>query len=242
MWYSDPVKKEEIIIYTDGSSIGNPGPGGWGAIVSVNGWVREFGGKEKHTTNNRMELLSSIEALKHVFNETGEITVYTDSQYLINGVTKWVHGWKKNGWKTGAKEDVLNKDLWEELDALNEELKTEWQYAPGHAGVPGNERVDEIAQGFARGEKVTLFEGDGDVYSVDLNPKARIAPSSGRGKSAGSRGKAYSYLSLVNGKVERHATWAECEKRVKGKAGVKFKKTFSAANEGDILGEWGVKI
>ncbi len=229
-------QEEKIIIYTDGSSIGNPGPGGWGAIIWYwHGKVKEIGGREDHTTNNRMELHGSIDALEYVMDAAEPITVITDSSYLINGITKWVYGWQKNGWITGAKEPVLNKELWEELYALTKQVEAEWKYAPGHAGVPGNERVDEIAQGLARGEKVMLYDGDYKNYGIDLTLEIREGGSV-RGK------KPYSYLSLVDGKATRHSSWAECEARVKGKAGAKFKKTFSAEDEKRILKDWNASL
>lgn len=239
-----------IIIYTDGSSIGNPGPGGWGAVIgyrlkvvgdSKEGRVIELGGRENRTTNNRMELIGAIRALEKASEllsayklqaTSYRLSIFTDSSYLINGITKWVHGWKKNGWVTGKKEPVLNQELWEELHALAQDFNIEWKYAPGHAGVPGNERVDEIAQGLARGEKVKLYDGDYAKYKVDLTPQERPAGS----------GKVYSYVSLVDGKVMRHTTWTECERRVKGKAGAKFKKTFSAADETRTLKEWDASL
>ena len=108
-----------IIIYTDGSSIGNPGPGGWAAIIwYTDGIVKELAGREKHTTNNRMEIQGAIESLEYVLGAGQSVKLFTDSSYLINGITKWIHGWQKNGWITGSKEPVLNKELWEELYAL----------------------------------------------------------------------------------------------------------------------------
>ena len=225
-----------IIIYTDGSSIGNPGPGGWGAIISYpSGTVKELGGFERHTTNNKMELVGAIKSLEYLTSATEPVKVITDSSYLVNGITKWVHGWQKSGWITSTKQPVLNKELWEDLYALTKKLSVSWEYAPGHAGVPGNERVDEIAQGLARGEKVKLYEGGYEKYGIDLTPEVRAAGSV-RGK------KPYSYLSLVDGNAMRHETWAECEARVKGKAGAKFKKTFSSQDEARVLKEWKVSL
>ncbi len=224
-----------ILIYTDGSSIGNPGPGGWGAIIWYpEGRVVELGGREEHTTNNRMELTGAIEALEYVLSAGTPIKIFTDSSYLVNGITKWVHGWQKNGWITGAKEPVLNKELWEELFSLNKKIKAEWHYTPGHAGIAGNERVDEIAQGFSREGKAKLFEGDYKKYGIDLTPEERDHGSV--------KGKAYLYLSLVDGTVMRHKTWEECEKRVKGVAGAKYKKALSEREEKKIIGEWGASL
>ena len=194
----------------------------------------ELGGREEHTTNNRMELTGSIEALEYVIASGEPVHVLTDSSYLVNGITKWVHGWQKNGWITGAKEPVLNKELWEELFALTKKIHATWAYTPGHAGILGNERVDEIAQGYSRGLSIMLYEGSYKDYGIDLTPEERDHKST--------RGAAYSYLSLIDGKVERHKTWGECEERVKGVKGAKYKKTLSKGNEDKILNEWGVTI
>lgn len=214
-----------ITIYTDGSSIGNPGPGGWGAlIVFGNERVKELGGREDHTTNNKMEIQGAIESLEYVFASDEPAVLFTDSSYLINGITKWIHGWQKNGWITGAKEPVLNKELWEELYAISKKMDITWHHSKGHSGIPGNERVDEIANGLARGEKVTLYEGSLREYGIDLSASAESFKPI--------------YLSMLDGTIERHTSWTACEKRVKGKAGAKFKKVSSAAQEKRILADW----
>jgi ribonuclease HI len=149
-------------VYTDGACSGNPGPGGWGAVLYFNdGTVQELGGAQANTTNNRMELQGAIAALE-AYEQSGQtqaITLNTDSEYVRNGITKWVEGWKKKGWKTSAGKPVLNQDLWEELDALKSS-KITWQYVKAHAGDPGNERADTIAASFAQGRPVTLRLGE----------------------------------------------------------------------------------
>ena len=229
------------IIYTDGSSRGNPGPGGWGAIICTDHEVRELGGREDHTTNNRMELSAAINALIHVdeINLEGEIILQTDSKYVINGITSWVSGWKKNGWKTANKKDVVNKDLWEALSFASSGLSISWKYVEGHAGYPGNERCDEIATSFADKTAINLYHGTVSKYPIDL--KAENRPSVKKSSKKSSNAKAYSYLSLVGGVLQTHTTWTECEARVKGVKGAKFKKTFSALDEDSIAREWGVK-
>ena len=145
-------------IYTDGACTGNPGPGGWGVVVYfTDGSIYELGGSEAQTTNNRMEMQAAIAALKFLAaaKQTESITLYTDSEYLINGVTKWVKGWKKKAWKTAQGKAVLNQDLWETLDRLNT-LLVKWQYVRGHAGNIGNERCDAIARAFANGKTLKL--------------------------------------------------------------------------------------
>ena len=131
--------------YTDGSSKGNPGPGGWGVhIVRVDGKVFEFCGRESMTTNNKMELKAAIEAL-HFFKESSKIDLYTDSAYVLNGITKWIRSWKKNGWKNSKKEDVKNKDLWIRLDHYNSMHDVNWIKVKAHSGIFGNERADHLA-------------------------------------------------------------------------------------------------
>ena len=229
-----------IIIFSDGSSRGNPGPGGWGAIVADCEKVVELGGGEKHTTNNRMELSGAINALAllgHPMSKS-DVTVNTDSSYVINGITKWVYGWQKNGWKSSTKEDVVNRDLWEKLIEVSKGLKIKWNYVGGHIGVPGNERCDVIATSFADGGKVDLFKGKLSDYEHDLDDIKGCTVKTK--KKTNNKGKAYSYLSLIHGVLKIDKTWTECEKRVKGvKGDVKFKKAMSAEEEKEILRNWG---
>ena len=159
------MNNKVITIFTDGSSRGNPGPGGWAAIVVNDQNVLELGDEERRTTNNRMEMKAAIEALKKTPKES-KITLYTDSSYLINGITKWVKGWKRNGWKTKTKDDVLNKDLWVELDNLASDRNIKWVQVSGHAGIAGNERCDEIATAFADNKPVELFNDSPDKYRL----------------------------------------------------------------------------
>ena len=230
------------MIFSDGASKGNPGPGGWAAIVVAGEQVVELGGFEKHTTNNRMELLAAIEGLRAANHEpAGLRVVYTDSSYVINGITKWVHGWKKNGWKTKEKKPVINQDLWQSLDATVSASGSEvdWRYVGGHVGVAGNERVDEIASDLAEGKKVGLYRGPAAGYGVDVSnlgadeglTKAKSA------SSARSKGKAHSYISRVDGVVMVHKTWAECEERVRGRS-ARFKKALSPQEEKEIIAEF----
>lgn len=241
---------KEIIIFSDGASKGNPGPGGWGAIVVADDSITELGGREAHTTNNRMELTGVIRAIEKLsqlkfLSATSTATIYTDSRYVINGITKWIFAWKKRSWKTLQKDDVINRDLWEELDFLVENFpgKIKWTYVGGHIGIVGNERVDEIASGFAEGNKPKLFSGkiseyENDIKNVSLDEK-QIAQKKDRSEAKSrSRAKAYSYVSAVNGVVKTYATWAECEKHVKGVRGAKFKKALSASDEKAIIAEW----
>lgn len=152
------MNKNKILeIYTDGSSLGNPGPGGWGVIaVNDNKIIKEIGGGEKMTTNNKMELEGAIQALRYlVKSDFTRCEIHVDSNYVLNGVTSWIHGWEKNGWKTANKKPVLNQELWKELVSLDRELKGRiyWNKVKGHSGHEYNDRVDEIATTNANKQK-----------------------------------------------------------------------------------------
>ncbi len=176
-----------ITIYTDGSSKGNPGPGGYAAVISYKlkvkskeeDWITEIGGRAEHTTNNRMELVAVIEALKFVNGLTPPLTlpldqgegekgrgvsVFTDSKYVKQGITEWIHNWQKKNWKTAGKKPVQNKDLWQELLSVVEDKNLEWKYVEGHAGHKLNERADEIATSFADNIKPILYNGSRQKY------------------------------------------------------------------------------
>lgn len=258
----------EVTAFTDGAAKGNPGRGGWGAVLLVGGAaVRELGGAGGHTTNNRMEMTAALEALEWLIaaahGGSARITLVTDSTYVLRGVTEWVKGWKKRGWKTAAGGDVANRDLWERLDAAASACASvTWRYVPGHAGFPGNERADVIASEFALGREVPLYAGPYEGYGHDLDhlpeagsPMRSASKSVSRtgahgGKSASrnstgspttssAKGTAHSYVSLVDGVLLRHSTWAECERRVKGRSNARFRKTSSAADEAALVAEWG---
>ena len=134
-----------IKIYTDGSCMSNPGNGGWAAIININGKIKKISGNEKNTTNNRMELMAPINALKNI-NSKDPIEIFTDSKYVKNGITEWINTWVLNNWKTSKKEDVKNKDLWLELHKLNQSLSIKWNWVKAHAGDPLNEEVDMMAK------------------------------------------------------------------------------------------------
>jgi len=134
-----------VIVYTDGGCKGNPGPGGWGAVLSYNGHVKELWGGELLSTNNRMELMAAISALE-ALKRPCNVELHTDSQYLRNGIAEWIASWKANGWKTAQKKPVKNADLWERLDRARQPHTIEWLWVRGHDGNPGNERADVLAQ------------------------------------------------------------------------------------------------
>lgn len=141
---------DEVIIYTDGGCSGNPGPGGWGVVVIYKGEARQLSGGEHVTTNNRMELMAAINALSVVKNTPQfnglPVTVNIDSQYVKNGITVWIKGWKAKGWKTADKKPVKNQDLWVQLDALNASMSVNWNWVKGHAGIEYNEVCDQLCQ------------------------------------------------------------------------------------------------
>lgn len=243
------IASSSILIFTDGACTGNPGPGGWACIVALpDGTIQELGGGVKDTTNNRMELAATIRALNTLEpKETCTIVLYTDSTYVIRGITQWIFGWRSKGWKNAEGKDVANRDLWEELLRQVTRLKPstiDWKYVKGHAGFPGNERCDEIAVSFSKGSPERLYSGPLDGYFVDLTQLPDEQPLPEPKKSSGSNGKASAagpttYLSYYGGEVMRHSTWADCERRVKGR-NAKFKKAKSAHEEKEILRGWGL--
>lgn len=172
----------DILVYTDGACLGNPGPGGWGVrILYPDGSVRELGGREASTTNNRMELQGALAALQAIEPGAAAI-VYSDSQYVINGLTKWLAGWKRKGWVTASRAPVKNRDLWMQLDAENPG-RVKWRHVRGHSGDPGNDRADEIASSFAAGRPPELVD-------------SRAAPDTG---PAAVNPRPVQYVSLVDG-------------------------------------------
>jgi ribonuclease HI len=240
---SDILKS--ILIFTDGACSGNPGPGGWAAVIATpQGQVTEIGGRKDHTTNNEMEMLATVEALKKIRNLAEPVTFYTDSTYVIRGITQWVWGWMKKGWKTAEGNDVSNQAIWKELLSLTQARKAaggpiDWQYSRGHVGTPGNERCDEIAVAFSQGRWIDLYQGSLLQYKVAIYdvPEDSSLPEM---RPKQEKKAAYSYLSNVGGIVQRHRDWASCERRVKGQSGALFKKAMSADEEPQILKTWGL--
>lgn len=235
-----------VVVFCDGAAKGNPGPGGWGVVIATPGGdVVELGGRVAHTTNNRMELTAAIEALLHVEHVPDPVDVYTDSTYVIKGIREWIHNWRRRGWKTMDGAPVSNQELWQQLDRLASARRggaLTWHYVRGHVGTPGNERVDAIADGFARDQNVALYRGPLSGYDLAIFdvPDDTSVPKTSSARRP-TKAAAYSYLSLVDGQLMRHRTWAECESRVKGRSGAKFKKATSAGDEASILEAWGVR-
>jgi ribonuclease HI len=135
---------KQVIIYTDGACRGNPGQGGWGALIQYEGTEKEVYGGVTETTNNQMELSAAIQGLK-ALKEQCNVDLFTDSKYVMDGITKWIHNWKKNNWKTAAKKEVKNKELWQQLDQLIEHHEVQWHWVKGHSGDAGNEMADLLA-------------------------------------------------------------------------------------------------
>jgi ribonuclease HI len=159
-----------VTIYTDGACSGNPGPGGWGAILMASGKERELWGGEAHTTNNRMELMAAIQSLE-TLKRPCKVELHTDSQYVRQGITEWISGWKARGWRTASKDPVKNDDLWKRLDAARARHEVDWRWVKGHAGDPLNERADALAR-----------RGVEEVRGQGATPKS--APASGSARSA----------------------------------------------------------
>jgi len=237
-----------IIVFADGASSGNPGPGGWGAVIATpDGQIIELGGFENSTTNNQMELTAVIRALEGIGDLSLPVAVHTDSVYVIRGITQWVWSWRNKNWKTAEGGDVANQELWKRLIALVVQRNAqgssiEWRYVRGHSGIPGNERCDEIAVAYSKRKSPRLYVGSLLSYSVAIHdlPEKFDLPELSTRKTAST--PAYSYLSLIGNTPTRHKTWAECERRVKGQSGAKFKKAMTPQEEQQILEAWGYSL
>lgn len=222
------------IIVGDGAASGNPGKGGFGAVViSPNGKVKELGGALNPATNNQMELQSLISGLEWV-SESGNVAmikVVMDSTYVLDGFSKSLVNWKKNSWKTSAGQPLKNPEYWQKLDDLKSRLEGcgftfQYQLVKGHSGMELNERVDQIAVAFSIGKGIDLFSGDASEYPIGLSldeSQSKFEPV---------------YLCLINGVLSRFKTWPECEEAVKGKTGVKYKKVTNRLQENELLTQW----
>ena len=243
--------ERNVTIYCDGAGSGNPGPGGWGSIVVAGDQVTELGGAALATTNNRMEMTAVLEALRfclnrHAKGELATIQIFTDSVYVIRGITQWIFGWKKRGWKNAANEEVSNRDIWIDLDRVVNDIKKQldcelnWYFVKGHSGVAGNERCDVIAVAFSKREGINLYRGAAAAYEFDVRilPEIRPLPEMKSKTASGVKPAAW-YLSYVNGVLAKHSTWSECEAVVKGRP-AKFKKVTSLAEEVVIKKSWGL--
>ncbi|MEK6628886.1 MAG: ribonuclease H [Bdellovibrionota bacterium] len=246
------MKSVDIVIYCDGACSGNPGPGGFGSIVIIGNSVIELGGGDRATTNNRMEMSAVLEALRYCNRtyskgEIGTIQIFTDSVYVIRGITQWIFGWKKRGWKNAANEDVSNQDIWIQLDQSVSDIKKKltddikWNFVKGHSGVAGNERCDVIAVAYSKNDYIDLYKGSAASYIFDVRelPEIKSVPEMKKKTDSNSPKPAAWYLSYVNGVLSKHATWSECEAVVKGRP-AKFKKVSSQDEEAAIKKSWGI--
>jgi ribonuclease HI len=209
-------------------------------LLYPDGMVQEFGAGESTTTNNRMELQAALVALEQLRGYT-RATIYTDSRYLIEGVTKWIHNWRRRDWVTTAGTPVKNRVLWQRLVALNHRGIT-WRHVYGHTGDPNNERVDDIARGFASGTAPLLFHGPAgapDDPVRDVEPRPSVAPS--RRKPARSTRNAR-YISIVHGAVAIDDEWAACAARVRGVSGAKYKKVHSSEELAEFCAKHGIDV
>jgi len=248
-----------VLIFADGASRGNPGRGGYGTVV-VGGMeedfnnnsgvlhIKELGDRDDMTTNNKMELSAVISGLRYCekvgISNSAKFSIYTDSKYVMNGAMSWIFGWKKNGWMTASREEVKNRELWESMSDLIVEKKINWVLLPGHAGVVGNERCDQIATNFADKAEGKLFDGKLSEYSQldildifynpDLIKVAKDDKKANGSKKSSISAKAFSYVSKVDGILKIDKSWVDCEKRVKGKKGALYKKATSLGDQQNI--------
>lgn len=238
---------DQIIIYSDGACSGNPGPGGWGSIVIDQHQVIELGGGDYSTTNNRMEMTATLEALKFCLRQKTKakrIIIFTDSVYVIRGITQWIFGWKKRGWKNAENGEVSNQDIWIDFDQVVQAIKAEkielkWNFIKGHSGVPGNERCDEIAVAFSKNTPIRLYSGNPEGYIFNPQELPTPLPLPEMKNNKNEEKKPTWYLSYINGVLTRHETWKECEAVVKGRP-AKFKKVTSQAEEDEVKKSWGI--
>jgi ribonuclease HI len=244
------MNSEKILIYTDGACSGNPGPGGYGSIITDFKMVSELGEFYPQTTNNRMEMQAVISALQFClerYSSVSSLQIFTDSVYVIRGATQWLFGWKKRGWKTADGKDVTNQDLWQVMDRLlfqistTYSLKIKWSFIRGHKGIHGNERCDEIGVALSKRQSIELYSGVVENYLFDISqlPTEEALPDMKSVGSSSAEKKETWYLSLINNKVTKYTTWKECEAAVKGRPGVKFKKVSSSSEEAELLKAWG---
>ncbi len=231
------MNKNDLLIYTDGASRGNPGKAGWGCILMSDKRVVELAGASKNATNNQMELLAVQRALEYAREHFPKynIIVHSDSAYVINGITSWIYGWQKNNWITSTKKPVENKSYWQELIKLKIFFKDRLEFVKvaGHSGHIYNERCDELAVNAALGKDLVLYDGKYNAYEETL-AVLEVKTSTPK-KSSSSNKKAYAYVSFIDGVAHSDKTWEACEKRVKGRSGAKYKKVFSKEEETQVI-------
>ena len=232
------------IVYTDGSCLRNPGPGGWGCrIIYPDQTVQELGAAEPNTTNNRMEMQAVIAALTQL-GTPAELKVYTDSRYVLDGLTKWLPAWQRRGWITSTGQPVKNRDLWQHLSRLIYHGIC-WQHVRAHRGDPNNERVEDIARGFASGSPPHLFRGrvgdPNDPVKAAVAPLPPVDSPPSRRRTSGAGG-APRYVSIVNGVVAVDADWPACAARVQGVSKARYKKVRTPQEMAAFCAEHGVEV
>ncbi len=226
------------VVFSDGACSGNPGPGGWGAIVVLkaglpSAQVKELAASDPETTNNRMEMLGAIHGIEFVIKALSSdkappnlnVTVVTDSNYLIKGAEQWVQGWHRRGWQTADGKPVKNQDLWEKVMALKKLVRVEWLHVPGHSGIAGNERCDQLAVAMAKDLSIDLYHGSEAKYGIDpfhfeASDNFPI------------------YLVKEGSRVLSFSAWTACERYVKGKAHLKFKKVKNRSEVEQCFQNW----
>jgi len=255
----------EVYVFTDGACSGNPGPGGWAAVIvfqeptSKNFFIRELGGHAENTTNNRMELLSISKAIdfldhagKNLIIDCNRIVIFSDSSYSLKGLEEWLPGWKRKDWKTLEGGEVKNRDLWELLDAQLSNWRSRsgnsqliFKKVKGHSGNPGNERVDKIAVAWSqwREEDPTPMDRSGAVPTDWLKP--RMDPASAEQSLSQRFPQAFSqkfpfYASYLQGEFKTFGTWKECEAHVRGRGQAKYQKIASREQLLEVLVKWGL--
>ncbi len=229
------------VAYADGSCLGNPGPGGWGIrLLYPDGNVEEFGAAEKQTTNNRMELQAAIAVLEHL-GHLPNLTVYTDSRYVLDGLTKWLPSWRRRGWITVTGTPVKNRSLWRKLAKLAHP-QINWQHVRGHTGNPNNERVDDIARAFASGQTPQLYYGrvgePADPVRKTVPNTVRVQPSRRKSPSLSKP----QYVSIIRGAVAVDHDWPSCEARVRGVSGARYKKVRTFEELAEFCAKHGVEV
>lgn len=240
-------------VYTDGACSGNPGIGGWAFYLAVQleGGLKVFHAAdfEEETTNNKMEMKAVLKALNFLESKghVSNVVVFTDSSYVANGLQSWIWGWIKNSWKKKDGSEVANEKLWKALHQQKGRFENViLEVVPGHSAVAGNEHVDMMAvEAYTKKRFVKAVEvpmGDEHMAEAFMSvPKLRKHMESSSSKKSSSKKKALYYLSYLNGELQKHQTWAECEARVKGASGARFKKVCSPDEEAEILSSWGIQ-
>jgi ribonuclease HI len=233
----------DVLIFCDGSCIGNPGPGGYGVVIQTQEETRELGGYYAHTTNNRMEIESALHALEFCATRSwlqNSIKICSDSSYFIKGATQWVAGWKQNNWMSSQKTEILNQDLWKRWTILSDQFEhLQLHKVLAHAGIPGNERCDEIGKSFANQNPTRLYNGKTSTYPLGFLTHHSQNQTPLSATSNHQKIKPY-YLSYLNGALTKHDHWEDCSKLVKGVSGAKYKKISSVEEEQEIKRKWGI--